>query len=263
MTDARTRARDTDRDAAIEVVNAAYADGQLTDAERDQRSLRLREAVTFADLDAQLVDLQRPGESGWHAPVRRIALAGDGSRKGVVWGVVGLVAVLLVALWLPGFLAGDDGVLTETGADEEVAITSPRTAKGYVELTEAVREKFDTTMVIEVSLSEDSALVKVLLEEGKRRYAWWTYDGEWDEWTVGTLSDLDEVLLLDMTDLDPDVIAPSIDAAVARVDEPDNVAAYVTRSAYREGQCLYVAVSNRFGEGERSDFGCDGTQLED
>ncbi len=54
------RARDSDRDAAIEVVEAAWADGQIVEADRDKRVEELLRAQTMAEIRTYTQDLQPP-----------------------------------------------------------------------------------------------------------------------------------------------------------------------------------------------------------
>jgi len=54
------RIGDRERDAAVDQLSAALADGRLTPDEFDERSTAALAARTRADLDALLADLQRP-----------------------------------------------------------------------------------------------------------------------------------------------------------------------------------------------------------
>ena len=73
------RARDKDRDAAIEVVEAAWADGQIIEADRDKRVEQLLLAQTLDEIrmlthDLQLRRRRRP------SPVARADAAGRRRR---------------------------------------------------------------------------------------------------------------------------------------------------------------------------------------
>ena len=76
-----TRASDRERDAVVQRVQDAFAEGRLDDAEFDERTRAALTARTHADLDALLADL--PAETAaagrcprWPGPVR----AGSRSR---------------------------------------------------------------------------------------------------------------------------------------------------------------------------------------
>ncbi len=60
MIDPQKKARDDDRDAAIEVVEAAFADGQISRPDYDLRVDRLLRAATVGELQMLVRDLRRP-----------------------------------------------------------------------------------------------------------------------------------------------------------------------------------------------------------
>lgn len=55
-----TRARDADRNLAIDLIDAAYSDGQLTSTEREERCDRVLATETLGDLRTLTRDLQTP-----------------------------------------------------------------------------------------------------------------------------------------------------------------------------------------------------------
>ncbi len=92
---ASVRASDQDRDAVVQRLQAAFADGRLDDAEFDERMRAALTARTHADLDTLLTDL--PGTGAASAPVAvapsrgrpgRLAVAFKSSvRRGGRWRV--------------------------------------------------------------------------------------------------------------------------------------------------------------------------------
>lgn len=88
------RARDQDRSAAIEAVQAAWADGQIVEADRDKRVEELQRAQTLGEVQMLVHDLEPrvivdlvqkvrrklPDETSYYAVVR----APDEDRA-VVW----------------------------------------------------------------------------------------------------------------------------------------------------------------------------------
>ena len=60
------RARDVDRDLAIDFVEAAWVDGQLTREEYDVRVDRLLRSRTVGELERELSDLQGPNGARWN-----------------------------------------------------------------------------------------------------------------------------------------------------------------------------------------------------
>ena len=75
---AGTRASDRERDAVVQRVQDAFAEGRLDDAEFDERSRAALTARTHADLDALLADL--PAAPAAPAPRPRSRVPG-GSRS--------------------------------------------------------------------------------------------------------------------------------------------------------------------------------------
>lgn len=63
------RARDKDRDAAIKTVEAAWADGQIVEADRDKRVAEIGHAQTLGEIQMLVHDLQPPAPTPYSAPI--------------------------------------------------------------------------------------------------------------------------------------------------------------------------------------------------
>src|SRR4051794_41401972 len=88
-----TRASDRERDAVVQRVQDAFAEGRLDDAEFDERTRAALTARTHADLDTLLADLPAQTAAGGTAPAvaghgpGRVAIALKSSgRRGGGWG---------------------------------------------------------------------------------------------------------------------------------------------------------------------------------
>jgi hypothetical protein len=90
----RLLAADEDRNAAVNLLSDAYAQGRLSSAELEQRTGKALAARTYGELDAVLEGLQRPVKSH---PV----------RKAVFW-VVGVLSSPFVLMGTLLFLFGSD-----------------------------------------------------------------------------------------------------------------------------------------------------------
>lgn len=90
----RLLAADEDRNAAVNLLSDAYAQGRLSSAELEQRTGQALAARTYGELDAVLEGLQRPVRNH---PV----------RKGVFWGV-GVLSSPFVLMGTLLFLFGTD-----------------------------------------------------------------------------------------------------------------------------------------------------------
>jgi len=88
---AATRASDRERDAVVQRVQDAFAEGRLDDAEFDERTRAALTARTHAELDALLADLPAPAGAVPVVPGRgpgRLAIALKSSvRRGGRWRV--------------------------------------------------------------------------------------------------------------------------------------------------------------------------------
>jgi hypothetical protein len=75
------RVSDQERDATVQRLQVAFAEGRLDDAEFDERMRSALAARTYGDLDALLTDL--PGAAGSApAPPRPVATPGGGPKPG-------------------------------------------------------------------------------------------------------------------------------------------------------------------------------------
>lgn len=92
-----TRAKDADRNDTVDLIDAAYSDGQLTAAEREQRTTHALQARTLGALESLTRDLQ-PVPAVIAPPVRR-------RRTGLVIAAIVVVAGGIGASFA---LSGDD-----------------------------------------------------------------------------------------------------------------------------------------------------------
>lgn len=105
---ARTRAKDVDRQETVDLIDAAYSDGQLNAEERERRTAHALQARTLGALESLTRDLQPvPALVAAHRPRRR-------------WGAIVAATVLLVGGVVTAIaLNGDDP--TPTASSEDVA----------------------------------------------------------------------------------------------------------------------------------------------
>lgn len=125
MPEPSTRARDSDRDRIVAVLDDAFVDGQLSDADRDLRVSQALAARTIADLDALVRDLQdaAPGLSSG-PPRRTIATIAAAASVTVLIAIVGVIS-----------MAGDDDPEKARAVAEAVEIQQP-SSEPTVEQTE-------------------------------------------------------------------------------------------------------------------------------
>jgi hypothetical protein len=186
------RARDADRDRYVEIIEAAYVDGQLGDQDRELRISRALSAETLAELDMITRDLQgRPEPLVRVTPVP--AASGD-RRRGlsaawIVAAVVGLVGLGVPALWLSGgerdagpAISIDVAVPTESPASQPVAeepVTFEMTPADVRAFLRAYEEQFSTLDAFEARFYPGWAGADVPVRGARPRMERWTWRGAW------------------------------------------------------------------------------------
>ena len=202
------RAKDVDRDRFVELIEAAYVDGQIGDADRELRIGRALSAETLDELETLTRDLQLPPgyvppATPSSAPSRSWAALPSGSRRagGVLAGVV--VFVVLVVAGVTGVVAlamfagteGSDSATSsgvapapfepETPADQEVATRTFEMSPGQVRaFLAAYQEQFGTGEAYEVTFFPDRIQAQVPVRGSRPRMERWTWNGEWRQDTT-------------------------------------------------------------------------------
>lgn len=187
------RARDADRDRAVEVIEAAYGTGQLGDADRDLRLSRARSAETLDELDGLTRDLG-PTARTTIAPVPRATrpagrarytggvLAGLGVFVALVAaGVTGVVALAMFAVTGTPETVTSPGVEVAPAPVEEVSeeASFEMTASHVRRFVAAYEKKFGTPEAYEVVFFPQRVGVQVPVRGSRPRMERWTWDGAW------------------------------------------------------------------------------------
>lgn len=197
------RARDTDRDLAVDFVAAAWADGQLAREEYEVRVDRLLRATTLAELEEEVRDLQGPDGLPWHpeetgspedspyaALLRPLAEpdAGEKSdvelprRRTLVVAAATTVAGLALVAW--PVLTGDEQAREPSDAVSAVS------AEGYERLVDAMADDLGTTSVFSARLTSESAVLVTPTDPGGTSAELLDWDGEAFSEVTGTSSDV-------------------------------------------------------------------------
>ena len=198
------RAKDADRDRFVELIEAAYVDGQIGDADREFRIGRALAAETLDELETLTRDLQLPpGYAPPAAPSSAPSRLSTGSRRvgGVLVGLVVFVALVvagvtgIVALF---FFASSGGeVATSTGVPslsaapnvsvEEAETPSFEMTAGSVRaFLAAYEEQFGTGEAYEVTFFPDRIQAQVPVRGSRPRMERWTWNGEWRQDTTAS-----------------------------------------------------------------------------
>lgn len=186
------RAKDADRDRFVELIEAAYVDGQLGDADRELRVGRALSAETLDELETLTRDLQLP--AGYVPPqppaqptLRPQRLVG---LLVAVGAVIVLMGVGVVSLAL--FAGVDTGTSTSPALEVESAQAAPQEVGDEAEVpsfamtpaevrrfVRAYERQFGTLDVYEVALYPTRVGVQAPVRGSRPRFERWTWEGAW------------------------------------------------------------------------------------
>ena len=259
------KARDSDRDAAIEVVEAAWADGQIVEADRDKRVEELLRAQTIQEIKTYTHDLQPPAKdpSGLPRPAYGTATTvatvrpdvavpttgRTGSRLacglllliplGLVAAVVGIIAAVVSAV--------SSSDVLDPGESPGVGEVNALSAEGYAELIADLEEETGSSTVFEAVLYPKYAVLQVPVDDTTTRYEYRYWDGSLDEASSKSTTDYSR---FDLRDVDPEVIVGLVEEARSRVEDPTSWYAIVRMpdDEYDNGTWISAYASNEYGE---------------
>ena len=253
MSGNQTRARDADRSAACELIEAAYADGQLSLEEHDERVSQALAARTMGELRSLTRDLQGerlPAPPEPRKPLRaRLALPRLRLPLRVKsWHVVVLVAIAGVSL-------GPLIVLTTRQGDMF-------SADALTEMVADAREELGSTRVDDISVFKKHAVLSRAQAGSPNREERWIYyrrpiGGGWDEWTKGTRDEGDAFVDLANVDMRAAIALMKRTPELTRVSDSDPEK-WQLRIESTDGGRLYLFVSNEFHENGWVIAGLDG-----
>jgi len=276
------RARDKDRDAAIEVVEAAWADGQIVEADRDRRVEELLRAQTLAEIRMHTHDLQLPGSTAGvvaqptvsvsttpnpyasatgYPTVEQLQAATANSRKAAVGCFGGLVVLVVVVAVVGVIIAAivgisnkvDDavdfgsGVSTETplpgeAVEEGVNALSER---GWNEFLSDLEEVRGSTESFEAVIYPTYVVTYLPVDGNSNRYGLWYWNGEMDDLdSRGTNS----YQRFDLRDVDMKVVVRLVKRVRGMVEDPNSFYAIVRAPDPDDGEAISVYASNEYSE---------------
>ncbi len=244
------RARTAERDAAVELINAAFTDGQLTEEQREDRVHRALVATHVGDLDQVTVDLR-----GAVVPVRRARWWRRIPRRVTV--AVGAL-VLVVAGGIAVAELTDDPAPAPPVHQE---YTVP--AEDLGEVIDAQAGAFHTTESYGVVLGYPLSTITVPTQDGRARYQQWRL-------TEGGFKEVDDVraagehLEFDLADVDLDALEVTLAEAESTlgVPEPVDSSLSIQHWADADQPTIVITVSNEFQESAYVVTDLDGKVLE-
>ena len=221
---ARTRARDTDRDAACRALDNAFSEGQLAMDEHRRRIDAAIGAATMAELHELLDDLQIDDPLAQPMPP-------NPRRRGIGLAVAGGVVALIAAFGWGGASHSDEPVepagaaVAETPAPPAaitpaspspiddvppVVLNLPRhmdTVEGMTGVLDEIRKRFGSTMGYELAFRPDQAYLSLPDPANDQRKLIYTYRGGWGSPSGSARFDSDTLVDLSVFDIGATIAA--------------------------------------------------------
>lgn len=190
------RAKDADRERYVDIIEAAYVDGQLGEQDRELRVSRALTAQTLDELDALTRDLQdRPVVVAPRGASTAAAPRGAGLVVGGAVAVIAIAVLLIlgaagVALFSvtgvsdepPGVVISGEAV--PVPVEERVVAERPSfemTAPEVRRFLRAYEREFGTLEAYDVGFYPTRVGVQVPVRGSRPRYERWTWDGGWTQ----------------------------------------------------------------------------------
>jgi len=262
------RARDKDRDAAIEVVEAAWADGQIVQADRDHRVEALLRAETVSEIRMLVHDLQLSGAPvPVPVPVPPNPYASPPDYAGPSQGVAGaartasLIGIIVVLVTIAGVGAGlvaaISGITSSTDSDSGSSVGMPLpgadprdgvnvlSEDGYRDLVRAVKKSTGSSDAFEGVLYPGYAVMTLPVDNMSQREDRWYWDGVLEPLDSKGTSSYERY---DLSSVDARVMVRLVKRVRKLVDEPTSWYAIVRAPSPDDGTTMWVYASNEFNE---------------
>lgn len=272
---AGTRASDADRDACVEDIESAFADGRINDSERESRTQSALQARTLSELSALVADLRpapkaspRPKSSPTPKFQELPSLSPDPPghviSRGALWAILIVTAIgAFVALGIWAFAgtgakdAGPDPSFPSLPATSApTATVNPpvlkgkiglHTAAGFKKFVAVTRAKFGTTLVESAALYPDYASVNIATAANPRHTERWYfgkgYEGSPSKGTTGP-----DTPLIDIAQVDTAAMVSAIKRSPSVLGVENVNTTYVILEAWEGKPAMAIYVSNEFHE---------------
>jgi len=281
------KARESDRDAAIELVQAAFAVGEIVEADRDKRIEQLQLAQTLDEIRMITHDIQSaapeasatdpaPDPTPAAAPyvpygpsettpevdfptLQQVQASKDGPKLSKAVVLVPLAIVLVVAIALIGGIVAlvdnstDDGDGPLGLGSEEPDVLSE---DGYQDLLDAVRDETGGTTAFSAVLYPTYAVVELPVDDSTQREEYWYWDGE--ELTNNGTKSTSSFPRTDLAQIDPALVVDLVEQVQTKVEDPTSWYAIV-RAPDSDRAVVWAYASNEYSESEYVGARRDGT----
>ncbi len=256
------RAKDADRDRFVELIEAAYVDGQLGTEDRELRITRALSAETLDELESLTRDLQLP--AGYVAPPppaartvppRRLVAMIVASGAVVALLGVGVASVVLVAgTETDSATSSEVAQATEahTAVQSEPAAEEPpapfeMTAGQVRRFLRAYEKKFGTLDAWEVGFHADRVGVQVPASRVRKRFERWSWDGSWRQDSEASAV-IGQQKFVSLGPLDVNRMFDNITRAKRTLDVPHGKLTHVLVNDWGAGPSVNIYIANSFDE---------------
>ena len=226
----------------MDLINAAYADGQLTETERDDKVSRALVARTLGDVRQTTADLQgdpvvRPTAAGRPRGVSRRAKAG-------------MAAAVLVVAGIGGAAALDGSPDEASGVQVERPYVVEVDADLVDDLLADYEEQFGTTESYGVFAMPDWTRVHVPTDDGRARYVEWSLVAGGELERTDDPVGADELRLVDLAEVDTVALERNLDRARTGlgVEDVEHVEVSIAQYSHDDEPRVTINVVNAFEE---------------
>lgn len=271
-------ARDRDRVAACRLVEGAWADGQIVEADRDRRVDELRRAQTLDEVEMLTRDLRAPDYLQTPtAPVapevlpatpaprrRRPAPAPTRRVPRQVSLVIALTVVAVVAAVAVGIFSAIDSAVDAVtdsptlapGVDPDEDELNLFSTAGYADLLADMEADFGSTVAFDAVLYPTYAVLDLPVDATSQRQQSHYWNGAFGDPGSKSLAGEER---FDLADVDPAVVIRLVERVRSRVEDPTSWYAIVHAPRPDDRSVLQVYASNEYGESAYVLATADGT----
>jgi hypothetical protein len=256
------RARDRDRDAAIEQVEAALKSGRIVQADHDMRIEQLKHAQTATEVRMLVQDLApappvpygppSPGASPSYPTLADVrAMTADGTKVSKKVFVLPLIAVVIFVVGLIGGIVALTNALGDGGGGiggiggGDAAPADVLSEQGYADLLDAIEAETGGTVAFSAVLYPTYAVVELPVDATTNREGYWYWDGH--ELSDNDTKSTSSFARMDLSTVDPAVIVDLVERVQRNVEDPTSYYAIV-RAPDDDRAVVWAYASNEYSE---------------
>ena len=256
------RARDRDRDAAIEQVEAALKSGRIVQADHDMRIEQLKHAQTATEVRMLVQDLAptppvpygppSPGAPPSYPTLADVrAMTADGTKVSKKVFILPLIAVVIFVVGLIGGIVALTNALGDGGGGiggiggGDPAPADVLSEQGYADLLDAIEAETGGTVAFSAVMYPTYAVVELPVDATSNREEYWYWDGhDLSRNDVKSTSSWDRV---DLATVDAAVVVDLVEKVQHNVEDPTSYYAIV-RAPDDDRAVVWAYATNDYSE---------------